>query len=116
MVMSATEFDGNEEPTNFTGGSTDGFQSTFKSVEWSDSFTWNDILLTNINTTTGSVIESSLTQFALSTIVVDADKDGSMFNASVQFQCFTPIAYVDAGVSAGPVDSFSALGACHLIL
>jgi hypothetical protein len=72
--------------------------------------------LTNTNATKGSVIESSLTQFALSTIVVDADKDGSMFNASVQFQCFTPIGYADAGVSAGPVDSFSALGACHLIL
>ena len=85
-------------------------------VEWSDSFTWNDILLTNTNTTTGSVIESSLTQFALSTIVVDADKAGAMFNASVQFQCFTPIGYSSAGVSAGPVDTFSALGTCHLIL
>ena len=47
---------------------------------------------------------------------MDADKAGAMFNASVQFQCFTPIGYSSAGVSAGPVDSFSALGACHLIL
>jgi hypothetical protein len=47
---------------------------------------------------------------------VDADKAGAMFNASVQFQCFTPIGYSAACVSAGPVDSFSALGACHLIL
>lgn len=116
VVMSATEFDGVNEPTHFTGSSSDGFQSTFKSFEWSDDLHWNDILLTNTNTTTSSVIESSLTQFTLSTIVVDADKAGAMFNASVQFQCFTPIAYADAGVSAGPVDSFSSLGACHLIL
>jgi hypothetical protein len=32
VVMSATEFDGNEELTNFSGDSTYGFQSTFKSV------------------------------------------------------------------------------------
>jgi hypothetical protein len=47
---------------------------------------------------------------------VESDKAGSMFNASVQFQCLTPIWYADAGVSAGPVDSFFALGAFHLIL
>ena len=32
VVMTATEFDGNEEPTNFTVSSTDGFQSTFKTL------------------------------------------------------------------------------------
>jgi hypothetical protein len=63
-----------------------------------------------------SVIESSLTLFFLSTIVVDVDKACWMFNASVQFKCFTPIAYAKAGVSFGPVDSFSVLGTCHLIL
>jgi hypothetical protein len=62
------------------------------------------------------IIELSLTQFALSTIVVESDKTGLIFNPSVQFQCFTPIGYSDAGVSAGPVDSFSALGACRFIL
>jgi len=108
VVMSATEFDCNEEPTNFSGGSTYGFQSTFKSVEWSDDFTWNNILLTNTNTTSSAVIESSLNQFVVSTIVVDSYKAGSMFNASVRFQCFIPIGYADAGVFAEPVDSFSA--------
>jgi hypothetical protein len=57
VVMSATEFEGNEEPTNFSGGSTDSFQSTFKSFELSDDLHWNDILLTNTNITSGSVIE-----------------------------------------------------------
>jgi hypothetical protein len=90
VVMSATEFDGNEEPTNFTGCSTNGCQSTFKTFEWSDDLHWNDILLTNTNTITSSVIESSLTLFALSTIVVDADKAGKCsmprFNLRVSFR------------------------------
>jgi hypothetical protein len=74
--MSATEFDGNEEPTNFTGSSTNGFQSTFKSFEWSDDLNWNHILLTKTIATTSSVIESSLTQLALSTIVIESDEAG----------------------------------------
>jgi len=76
VVMRATECGGNEEPTNFTRSSTGGFQSAFKTFEWSDDLDWNDILLTNTNTITSSVsvIESSLTLFSLSTIVVDADK------------------------------------------
>jgi hypothetical protein len=43
VVMSATKFDGNEEPANFTGSSTNGCQSTFKSFEWSDDLHWNNI-------------------------------------------------------------------------
>jgi hypothetical protein len=74
--MSVTEFDGNEEPTNSTRSSTDDVQSAFKTFEWSDDSDWNGILLTNTNTITSSVsvIESSLTLFFLSTIVVDVDK------------------------------------------
>jgi hypothetical protein len=116
LVMGASEFDGVSEPTDFTGSDTSDFSSTFKSMEWSDDFTWNDTLLTNTNTSSGDVIESSLTTFTLDTFVIDSDKDGSIFNAQVQFQCFTESGYSEAGVSAGAVIVNSALGACHLIL
>jgi hypothetical protein len=116
LVMGASEFDGVSEPTDFTGSDTSDFSSTFKSMEWSDDFTWNDTLLTNTNTSSGDVIESSLTAITLDTFEIDSDKDGSIFNAQVQFQCFTESGYSEAGVSAGPVIVNSALGACHLIL
>jgi len=116
LVMGASEFDGVSEPTDFTGSDTSDFSSTFKSMEWSDDFTWNDTLLTNTNTTSGNVIESSLTTFTLDTFDIASGKDGSIFNAQVQFQCFTESGFSDAGVPAGPVIEYSALGACHLIL
>ena len=116
LVMGASEFDGVSEPVDFTGSDTSDFSSTFKSMEWSDDFTWNDKLLTNTNTTSGNVIESTLTTFTLDTFEIASGNDGSIFNAQVQFQCFTESGYSEADVTAGPVIEDSALGACHLIL
>lgn len=105
------DFDGQTEPIDFTGSS-----STLQSLAWSDDFTWNDIYVTNTNTTSGNVDESTLTEFQLTEKVVSSDESGAIFNVNVQFQCFTEEANADAGVSEGPLAYDSAIGSCHLIL
>jgi hypothetical protein len=105
------DFDGKTEPTDFTGST-----STLQTLAWSDDFTWNDIYVTNTNTTTNSVIESTLTEFLLTEKVVSSEESGTIFNVNVQFQCFTEDAFADAGVSEGPLAFDSAIGSAHLIL
>ena len=107
-VMVASEFDGANEEVILD-------DTSATSVVWRDDFAWDDVLLTNTNTTTDAVIEDSLTLVQLGEDI-EVVSEGSVFNVSVQVQCFTEVGYADAGLSAGPVTLDSSLASVHLIL
>jgi hypothetical protein len=114
MLTLAVEFDGTEDPVSTTGGTSNGVNESFNLVEWDDSFSWDDTVITNSYPGSGN-IEAFVNPSKLFDFVIGAEKDGAEFSASVQFTAWLPNGFPNDSLPAG-VFKQAVIDTCHIII